>query len=202
MALRIFYVVVALIAAFLIYDIYRLYTGYKGLSDVPAAYALGPEDADVTVVEFLSYGCSYCREVHPTIISAVKKDRNVRYIPRPVPTGDQEAVHAALLAYTAGEQGKFIEMHNELMNNYRVIDEGVVVELAQKMEIDIERLSKDVKSSKIAGKINENGRLFNKIGGQATPTFVINDSLVFVPEGSMPSVDDFLKMFNEARKGP
>ncbi len=199
MALRIFYVVIALIAAFLIYDIYRLYTGYKDLSDVPAEYALGPDDADVTIVEFLDYSCRHCREIHPTIIGAVTKDGNVRYIPRPLPSDDAEAVNAALMAYAAGKQGKFIEMHNELIKNYRVIDEAVVIDLSQKTGIDMVRLGEDIKAHETGEKINENGRMFNKIEGQSTPTFVINDSIIFVPEGRMPTVDDFLKMFNDAR---
>ena len=200
MALRIFYIVIALAAGFLIYDIYKLSSGYGKLDEVPETYSLGPEDADVTVVEFLDYGCTYCRDIHPVIISAVVKDKNVRYVPRPLPSQNPESVHAAILAYTAGMQGKFLEMHDGLMKNYRVLDEATIFELSEQAGIDTDRMDTDVKTGEVVDRINENGALFKKIGGQQTPTFVINNDVIFVPEGRMPTVDDFLNMFDEARK--
>ncbi|MCK5284065.1 MAG: thioredoxin domain-containing protein [Alphaproteobacteria bacterium] len=200
MAFRILYIIIALIAGFLSYDIYRLYTGIGSSGNVPAEYTLGSQDADITVVEFLDYGCKYCSEVHPIITSAVKQDGNVRYIPRPLPMEDQEATRAAILAYAAGKQGKFIEMHDLLIKNYRVIDDAVISELGQKIGLDIDQLNIDIEDTGVIKDINKNARIFKKIGENRTPAFVLNNKIVFVPEERMPTVNDFLQMFNNLRK--
>lgn len=195
----ILYIILAAIAVYLSVNIFQLYTAQRGLANVPAGYATGPESADLTVVEFLSYSCRYCREVHPTITEAVKRDGNIRYIPRPVGSGDSESMQAAKIVYAAGEQGKFIEMHNALIENYRVVDEDALVELSRRVGVDVNELNKALGSGGGEKRIKKNTKLFLNIGGQATPTFIIGGEIIYVPEGQMPLVDDFLAMFAEAR---
>lgn len=199
MAFRILYIVIGIAALLLGYDTYRLYSAYSTLDDVPAGYSSGPDNADLTVVEFLSYGCEWCRAAHPTITEAVKQDGHVRYIPRPIPTEDEQSVHAGLLAYTAGKQGGFMAVHNEMMENYRAVDDASLVDIATRNKLDLEKLGADLKSGVSADELIHNGKLFNNIGGSATPTFVIGRGMIYVPEGQMPTVEDFLEMFKEAR---
>jgi protein-disulfide isomerase len=199
MARRIFFVIAALIAAFLCFNIYKAATVNTAPYRVADTYAFGPADADLTVVEFLDYSCPYCRQVHPTIIAAIREDGKIRYIPRPLPSQDENSNFAAFLAYTAGLQGKFFEMHGALIEGYRTIDEAVLQDMAGTADVDLDRLNVDMKKSKAKDMLAENARLFAKIGTNATPTFIIGRDKVFVPEGKMPEVQDFLNMFNEAR---
>lgn len=160
-------------------------------------YALGPNDADVSLVEFAIYTCPHCRDIHATILEAVQKDGNVRYIPRPLPS---QTVEAAQMAYAAGEQDKFMMTHSALLTDGRILDEGGLMTIAQSVGLDTKRLQQDMTSASIIDQVNENIDIFNSFGGTRTPTFVINNETIFVPEGQMPTVDSFLKMFEEARQ--
>ena len=196
---RVLYIGLAVLIALVSFNIFQLYTGYRSLSHVPPGYALASASSDLDVVEFLDYSCRYCREIHPTIIQAVKRDGGVRYIPRPLPSRNPEGFYAAVLAYAAGQQNAFIKTHNALMENYRVINEDILADLTQKTGLNYEQLMRDIEDDAVKGMIVKNGRLFKKVGGRATPTFIIGDRIFYVPEGRMPTVEDFLKMFNEAR---
>ncbi|MCF8496491.1 MAG: thioredoxin domain-containing protein [Alphaproteobacteria bacterium] len=192
---------IALAALYLVYDIYRISTAFTGLSDVPPSYALGPDDADVTVVEFMDYGCMFCREVHPTITQATIKDGRVRYIPRPVAAANsKDSAYAAVIAYAAGQQGKFIEMHDLLIREPREITAAVLSDLATRAGVDEAKLLADMQSPELMDLVRENGNFFNRINATATPTFVIGKNTIYVPEGRMPEVQDFLNMFARIRQ--
>lgn len=199
MLLRIFYIFIALAALYLSYDIYRAIDARGNIANADAAYIFGPEDADLTVVEFFDYTCPYCREVHPTITEAVKQDGKVRYIPRAIPPQSEEAVMAIMVAEKAAQHGKFFEMHDQLMKNYLPITDRRLSELSFEAGLDLEEVDAEFDESAIIERLRENSNLFKLYGGQATPMFVIGKDMVYVPEGRMPTVEDFLRMFNEAR---
>lgn len=196
MATRIFYIVMGLAAAFLLLEIYQLTTARTALDDVEPGYGIMPENADLTVVEFLDYSCHYCREVHPAIMEAVRRDGRVRYIPRPVST-NTEAAYAVFLVYSAGRQGKFMEAHNELMENYRAIDEEFVDDFAAQFNLNKDEFPAYIDD--IRKQLTENTRMYKNMGAAGTPAFAIGDTVFFTPQGQMPGTEDFLQMFEEAR---
>ncbi len=198
MARRIVLFLILLASAYLCFDIYRLYTARHNLADVAEGYAFGPDKASLEVTEFLDYGCPFCRQVHPAIMEAVRQDGDVRYAPRPL-ASNGDALRAAYIAYAAGLQGKFREMHTALMGNYRVLNEDLLDELMEKTGIDKARIDKDIKGEKVKAMIDKNNRLFSKLHGRETPMFVIGKKMIYIPEGRLPETPDFLEMFKKAR---
>ena len=165
------------------------------LDNVPDAYTYGNPDGDVTLVEFVKYTCPYCRQFHQTVIEAVRQDGNVRYIPRPLPSD----VKDAQLAYAAGEQGLFHLAHGALLQDPRIMDEGGIMAIAETLGFeDMEKLKTDMDSDTIKSHIQTNIDLFYALGLQSTPTYIIGD-IIFVPENTPPTVEDFLTLFNQAR---
>jgi len=187
----------ALIVLVLLYQIFTVATTKGALDQTPQEYGIGAQNADVSLVEFAIYTCPHCRDIHQTVLEAVRQDGNVRYVPRPLPSGQ---IEDAQMAYAAGLQGKFLQTHSALLTDGRILDEGGLMSIAETVDLDTDRLQNDMKSAAIITKVNENIRLFRSLGGTRTPTFVINKETVFVPEGEKPSVQDFLDMFAEARK--
>lgn len=187
----------ALVVLTLIYQIIVVANMNRTLDKVPEGYGLGPEKADISLVEFAIYTCPHCREVHETVLKAVKEDGNVRYVPRPLPSGQ---IGDAQMAYAAGLQGKFMMAHSALLTDGRILDEGGLTAIGEMIGLDIEKLETDMKNGEVIDKVNHNIALFRELGGTHTPTFVIDKKRVFIPEGQMPSVQDFLDMFAEARK--
>jgi protein-disulfide isomerase len=199
MSLRIFYILLAVGIAYVSYNIISTQMNYRGLGSVPAEFTIGPADADLTVVEFLDYSCPYCREVHPTITEAIKRDGKIRYVPRPLPSQDKNSYSAAMLSLMAGTQRQFPAVHNELMSNYRVLNLEIQNEILQRAGIDAANFGNEEQMRAAQDYLMKNGRAFQKLDRHVTPSFIIGKSIFYVPEGRMPTVEDFLKMFAEAR---
>lgn len=188
--------VFAVIVLFLGYQIYMIQHTYAALDDVPADYTYGPADADLTVVEFVKYTCPHCRDIHPVIMDAVTRDGKVRYIPRPLPS---DKVGDAQFVYAAGKQGLFKLAHPLLLQDPRILDEGGLMAIAETMGADKAKLQEDMQSPDVEKLINDNIDVFLNIGGNRTPTFMIGTDIMYVPQDKMPTAEDFLTMFKEAR---
>jgi protein-disulfide isomerase len=76
--------------------------------------ALGPADAQVTLVEFLDPECESCAGFYPTVKQILKDyDGKVRLVVRYM-TFHQNSALAAAFTEAAGEQGKYWEMQERL----------------------------------------------------------------------------------------
>lgn len=185
--------------AYVGYQIFDIYYTRGAASSVEEPYKLGSESANLNVVEFLDYACPYCRKIHPTITEAVRRDGRVTFIPRPVAFMDDSSIYAALTVYAAAEQNKFFEVHNMMIEHFEDLDQDNMPTYLQDLGVDLEKLDAAVKSGNLQKKIIENSEIFRSIGTGATPTFIIGDAKIYVPQGQMPSVEDFLDMFAEVR---
>jgi protein-disulfide isomerase len=77
---------------------------------------VGNKDAEVTIIEYYSYACEYCRSFHENIYPLIIEDYvtkgTVKFVFRPFPPYELgQAVSCA------DEQGKFLEYHNYLFDN-------------------------------------------------------------------------------------
>lgn len=196
---NIFFAVLALAMLFVGYQIFDIYNARTKLNKVDDTYKSGPASANLEVVEFLDYGCPYCREAHPTITQAVERDGNITYIPRPVAFLGPNSAYAAVIAYGAAEQGKFFEMHDALIRNFESLSEETLPDIAAQAGVDYAALQKALEAGHLQEKVIENLDIFESLGHRATPTFIIGGGVAYTPEGRMPEVDDFLKMFDQAR---
>src|SRR5208282_6417161 len=80
----------------------------------------GPEDAEVTLVEYGDYECPHCGRAHP-IVQRVQEHfgKRVRFVFRNFPLSEMHphAEAAAEAAEFAGAHGKFWQMHDRLFEN-------------------------------------------------------------------------------------
>lgn len=197
---KIFLALVLLVGACIIYGIASSYFALKSVSDVPASQVMGNADGTLTVVEFLDYRCPYCRQIDPTIKEAVERDGSVRYIIRPLVFIDPYSVIATRAMYAADQQGKFKEMHDILVREERDLQEDVVKDIVASLGLNWAQFDTDMRSDGAAAYVQNNRNTFKAIGGTATPTFIIGHKIEYVPEGRMPNVLDFMKMFEQARQ--
>lgn len=197
--MRLFIVFIVLVAGYLSAQVYYLYSGRAHLNNIPAGYHYGPADADLTVIEFLDYSCVFCQDVHPTIKEAVEKDGNVKYAPFPILSRNADGSSAAYLLYAAAKMGKFIEAHEYLIENNTNLARERVPEIAGDLGLDADEFTKHLDSEDVFFHVRDNNDAMMNLNNYATPTFFIGPDMRYVPEGGMPSVEDFLNMFNEAR---
>ena len=84
------------------------------------------------------------------------------------------ARRAAAVALAADRQGKFWECHDKIFENYKIINEAKVQEIAGEIGLDLERLNKDSRDPAIDKLINRdviNGR---QSGVRGTPAIFVN----------------------------
>jgi len=198
MAYRIFISLIVIVCAYLAFETVRHLFLQNSLLNQESEYVLGNPDGDVTLVKFLDYSCKFCRDAHPIINDAVRRDGNVKFLPRPVSILGAQGINASLLPYAAAKQGKFTEMHDALMDNYRVIDDQVIQDLALEIGIDHQQLKSDIEDKDVIKKAESNFKLFRSYRLIATPSYAIGKSILFSPDQDL-SATDFITLFNEAR---
>lgn len=88
------------------------------------------------------------------------------------------AMPAAIAALAAAKQGKFWEFHDLLFKNYNHLNEQKIKEIAQQLNLDMEKFENDQKDPKIRAMINQDLVEGNRAGVRGTPTVFINGRLL------------------------
>ncbi len=148
-------------------------------------FSIGPEDAPVTLVEFFDYRCGYCkRSLDYTLGLPEQYDGQVRVVFKEFPILSAESEKASLAALAAGQQGKYAEMHRELMSmdNSTGFDPEDIDDAAKRAGVDIEKMRADMQSVRLQKVVADNKSLARKIGVDGTPAF-------FVGEKHVPGAD-------------
>ncbi|MGB3625825.1 MAG: thioredoxin domain-containing protein [Henriciella sp.] len=146
-----------------------------------ADYSVGPDDAEITVVEFFDYRCGYCkRSLDWTMALPDDYDGNVRVVFKEFPILTAESEKAALAALAAGEQGKYAEMHSELMtlDNSTGFDADDIDAAAERAGVDVDKMRADMGSVRLQKVVADNKSLARKLSVNGTPAFFVGDSFV------------------------
>jgi protein-disulfide isomerase len=151
-------------------------------------YALGREDAPLTMVEFTDLQCPFCRQFVMTSFEDIRKNwidtGKLRYISRDFPLDiHAQAMPAARAARCAGEQGKFWEMRMALMRNAHLLSADYIAKTASDLKLDARRFAACSSSSKYESEINAELQEGMTLGVNGTPTFVIGRTAPNAIEG-------------------
>ena len=111
-------------------------TGWTARSIRRRDHILGPESAGITLVEYGSYACPYCRAANEHIVEArgALGDR-LRYVFRHKPlTGSDIARRAAELAELAPDNEAFWRAHETLMTRSATLTEDDLAVVAAELD--------------------------------------------------------------------
>jgi protein-disulfide isomerase len=136
-------------------------------------------NSPITIVEYGDYECPYTGMAYPIVKELIREFGNdkIRFVFRNFPLNDihPHAQHAAEAAEASAAQNKFWQMHDYLFEHQKALDDGHLLEYAQKVGLeDIHKFKDDVSRHVYAPLIEE-----SLIGGvdsgvEGTPTFFIN----------------------------
>lgn len=199
MVVRLFFLFLIVLAGYLSYHVYTLYNARSHITNIPAGQYFGPDDADITLVEFLDYSCGYCQEVHPAVMEAVRTDGNVKYAPLPILSMNADGSSAAYALYAAAQHGKFEQAHEYLIANSKNLTRERIPEIAADLGLTEEEFTESLGSKEVFDSVEDNSYASLNLGNQGTPTFFLGPDIRFVPQGGLPNVEDFQKLFAEAR---
>ena len=145
----------------------------------PRDFSIGPEDAEVTIVEFFDYRCGYCKASLDWVMDLPDEyDGKVRVVFKEYPILSAESEQAALAALAAGRQGKYNEMHTALMKSRGAFKAADIDKLAEDVGVDVARMRADMKLTEVRAHVADVRSLAQAIGTSATPTFVLDGEVV------------------------
>jgi protein-disulfide isomerase len=136
-----------------------------------------PPNYDVTIVEYTDYQCPYCRATHGPLKQLLAKDKKVRVIFREWPIFGPASEAAALTAIASNYQGKYLAMHEALMETPLPLNKDKIRAAAKTAGVDWDRLQKDMAahSEEIEDLFQRNSEQAESIGLEGTPGFIIGN---------------------------
>jgi protein-disulfide isomerase len=142
-------------------------------------YAIGREDAPVTMVEFTDYQCPFCRKFEGDSFTQLKKEYidtgKVRFVSRDLPLDfHPNAPGAAMAARCAGEQNKFWEMRDAMMLDTATdLGTEALIRYAEKVKLDMPAFNRCMSEKKYTEAIKKDTADAGTLGISGTPSFVI-----------------------------
>ncbi len=145
--------------------------------DEASDHVLGPADAQITLVEYGSYACPYCRAANDRIAEVRDQlgDR-MRYVfrHRPIP-GIDIARRAAELVERAGDPERFWDAHVKLMTRSETLTEDDLRAVAKDLGVAQEDLEEAREAAQRAkARVDADVNSARASGVIITPTFFIN----------------------------
>jgi protein-disulfide isomerase len=151
------------------------YTRY----DIPiqGAYALGPENAPITIVEFSDFQCPYCRrwhaEVYKPLLAAYPGKIRMVYRHLPLISIHPDAFPAAEAVMCAGEQDAFWPYHEKLFSS-ETLGSDIYTQYAQDLSLDMTSFESCMTNHKFQEAVQIDTDFAIDLGIRSTPTFFIN----------------------------
>jgi Na+/H+ antiporter NhaA len=135
----------------------------------------GTPHASVTVVEYGDFQCPYCGQAEPVVRDLLSSEE-VCYVWRHLPLTDvhPQAQLAAEAAEAAGEQGKFWEMHDLLLDRQDRLRITDLMAYGEELGLDQDRFHDALKRHVFAARIAQDVESADLSGVAGTPTFFIN----------------------------
>jgi len=137
------------------------------------------DNVPITLVEYGDYECPYTGMAYPIVRELIREFGNdkIRFVFRNFPLSDihPHAQHAAEAAEAAAVQDKFWQMHDYLFEHQKALDDGHLLEHAQKVGLeDIHKFKDDISRHVYAPLIEESLKGGIDSGVEGTPTFFVN----------------------------
>lgn len=137
----------------------------------------GAADADVTLVQFFDYACTYCRASLPDIERLLAEDKKLKIVYRELPILGQPSLDAARASLAAAQQGNYGVFHRALYAGGRVTP--ATVEAARKRAgVDAARARQAEGSEAVSKEIAANLELQSVLQITGTPSWVVGDRIL------------------------
>jgi protein-disulfide isomerase len=133
----------------------------------------GNPKGDVTVVEFFDYQCGHCKQMKPVLVDLLNKNKNVRIVYKEFPIFGKTSEFAAKASLAAGLQGKYLGLHDVLLQSEKPLDNNAVLAAAKELGLNITQLQKDMESKAIVDELADNRKLAEEMHLMGTPAFVV-----------------------------
>lgn len=171
----------------------KIHTELEGEIILPTADddpGLGPDDAEVKMIEFGCYLCPFSREAQDVVKQVLDKyGGRIKFVYRDFPIEQSGHSDLHMAANCALEQGKFWEIHDLLFTEQEVCvqtedeeREEQIQSIAEQAGLDIDEFNVCMDSEKYESEIEKDFKDGLKAGVYGTPTFFINGRTIIGPK--------------------
>lgn len=133
----------------------------------------GPEDAQLTLVEFVDFECPFC--AHATGSWDDLHERfgdDLRYVVRHLPHHPNGPL-AARAAEAAANQGMFWPWLDFVFTRQHALERDNLVDYAVELGLDVETFTEDLDSAEVAKRVERDDASAADSGAHSTPTFFV-----------------------------
>ncbi len=153
-------------------DLAEAVNSRRAAYETPFASAwAGADDADVVLVEFFDYACSFCRQSIPDIERLLREDRKLKVVWRELPVLGPDSQSAADASLAAAKAGKFRAFHDAMFALGRPSPE-TIARARQQVGLG------DAAPGEHRAELERNFELARAVNASGTPTFVIGDKVL------------------------
>jgi protein-disulfide isomerase len=162
----------------------------------------GNPSAPITIIEFGDYQCTFCYKFHDSSLGIIKQEYldtgKANLVFRDFPLNGPDSVLAAEASHCAKDQEKFWEYHDELYGNWGGertgwVNRDSLDRFAQTVGLDLEEFNSCLDSAKYRQQVLNTYGFGQKIGIDATPSFlIISGEKIIKITGNQP-IDVFRK---------
>ena len=135
---------------------------------------LGNSNADVTIVEFNDYNCTYCKEMSNILNQAIATDKNLKVIVKETPMMSPESNLAARAAVAAKRQGQYNRFRSIVSNSTSSTSPEFIAKVANSLNIDRSMYRSDIVNPELSRYLAKNIALANTLMIKTTPTLIIS----------------------------
>ena len=147
----------------------------------PYSPTFGPDDAPVTIVEFLDPACEACRAFHPIVKDIMAEHGDaVHVVIRYTPFHGESSEQAVRVLEAARMQGVYIEVMDALFAQQSSWasrgkpPEGKIMEIAGRAGLDVAAASTQIMMPDLVGILNQDKADVETLNVRQTPTFFVN----------------------------
>ena len=140
-------------------------------------YSLGNPRGKFVIIEFFDHQCGWCKKTNKEMREALKRAKNIRWIPIDTPIFGDASETIARYVLAAGEQGKYAQMHEAVGNAQGRLDEEALVKLGAGLKLDTKKLKADANGDKIRGKLIANRKYAEKLNINGVPMLIVDGKI-------------------------
>lgn len=157
---------------------------------------LGPENAEVEIIEFSDFQCPFCRTFWKNTLSRIKNEYidsgKVKFVYRDFPLSFHPmAQKYAEAAECAGNQNKYWEMHDKIFDEQDKLGTGTISDYdvgdlkrwANELGLNVSEFNQCLDSGKYTQEVRDDFSDGSAAGVSGTPSFFVNGRLIV---GSQP----------------
>lgn len=178
---------------------YRQTWDFLETQSAAQAYGAAPDKAKVTILAFMNYTSRPSKDLNGTVMATVLAQPDTRIIFHMLPFSSETTYRYSQIAQAAAMQGKFIDMHTELMRHEGPLSDDEIRTIAARIKLDPVRLLKDAESDVVRARLVREMEAARAMKIQMSPLFMLNRKILFGPDSYETFQNQLTQMIQKAR---